>query len=196
MSHNKNQSVSLTLKNNKHPNPMTDPIEARVASTILQTPRELIIGGRTLLVAPPTTATLILASEAIATLPQVILDSEHVVEETLRIARDCRAIGEILAILILGARGLTETKMTTKKNLFGLLSSTSTETIDLKEELAQHLLLHLSPAEMFRLLTELIRDLQLADFFGITTFLIGVNLLRPTREVETETTVSGQSSEA
>ena len=196
MSHKKNQSVSLTLKNNKHPNPMTDPIEARVASTILQTPRELIIGGRTLLVAPPTTATLILVSEAIATLPQAILDSEHVVEETLRIARDCRAIGEVLAILILGARGLTETKTTTKKNLFGLFSSTSTETIDLKEELAQHLLLHLSSAEMFRLLTELIRDLQLADFFGITTFLIGVNLLRPTREVETETTVSGRSSEA
>ena len=175
---------------------MTDPIEARVASTILQTPRELIIGGRTLLVAPPTTATLILASEAIATLPQVILDSEHVVEETLRIARDCRAIGEILAILILGARGLTETKTTTKKKLFGLVSSTSTETIDLKEELAQHLLLHLPPAEMFCLLTELIRDLQLADFFGITTFLVGVNLLQPTREGETETTASGRSSQA
>lgn len=170
-----------------------DTAEQRVGRAILQQPRSVTIGERTYNVAPPTTATLILASEAISLLPQTKLDEGRIVEETLRIAKDCRGIGDVVAILILGAKGLTEEVSREKSSLFGLRHKKTTEVRDHKAELSAYLLESLSPAELNLLLFDLVKDFQIGDFFGTTTFLLGINILRPTkRGVESETTVSGQ----
>ncbi len=171
-------------------------IEQRVGATILQQPRQISIAGKTYSVAPPTIATLILASEAISLLPQEYLDEEHIVEETLRIAKDCRVLGDILAILILGAKGLTEERTAEECTFFGLRRRRTVRKIDRKRELADELLETLAPRDLSRLISELLRDLQLGDFFGATTSLLEVNLIRATREVGTETTAHGRSSEA
>lgn len=174
--------------------------EQKVGAAVLQKTKQIAVGDRVFSVAPPSTATLILASEAISLLPQQELDKDKIVVESLFIAKDCRVLGDIVAIFILGAKGLTETvtrKVTRrKKGLLGFFGRketvTVTETIDRKAELSKYLLEELPPKELDIALSNLINDFQLGSFFGLTTFLIGINLLRPTKVVESETTVSGQ----
>lgn len=169
---------------------MTKTIEQRVGETVLQQPKEFVIGNKTFTVAPPSVSTLILVSEAISLLPQVQLDKAKIVEEVLFVAKDCRMLGDIAAILILGAKGLKETVTTRKKRFFGLFTRSITETVDRKAELSKWLLEELDTAQLNKLIFELLKDFNLGDFFGTTTFLIEINLLRPTKVVET--TVSGQ----
>lgn len=171
---------------------MIKTIEERVGDTVLQTPREMMIKDRTFTVASPTTATLLIVSEEISHLPQVELDKEKVVEEVLYIAKDCHVLGDIVATLILGSKRLVEAVSVKEKRLFGLFSRTITKKINHKAELSEWLLSELSPTELHQLFIELIKDFQLGDFFGLTTFLIDINLLRPTKVVETETTAFGQ----
>lgn len=185
---------------------MSENIETNVAKTVLQQPEEITVGDTVYRVAPPSAATLILVSEVAARMPQIKLDPERIVDEVLSIARECRPMGEFVAILILGAKGLSETRKvvrTVEKTvyepcLFGLLKRPRVITeaveeevvIDRKEQLAKALLEDLSPRELHNLTARLLTRMQVADFFGLTTFLIETNLLRQTREVGT--TASGQ----
>ena len=173
-------------------------IEAQTASTILQKPEEVVVGNTTYKVAPPSTATLILVSEAVANMPQVNLKSENIVDESLYVAKDCRIEGEIIAIMILGAKGLIETRKVRqtkeKRRLWGLWKQRyeveTEETINRKAELSKQLLEDVSPRELMNLTSRLLQGMQIADFFGLTTFLIEINLLRQTKVVQT--TASGQ----
>ena len=169
---------------------MKKTIEQKVGDAVLQRPKEININGRHFTVAPPSVSTLILASEAISLLPQVQLDKAKIVEEVLFVAKDCRMLGDIAAILILGAKGLKETVTTKRKYFFGLFTRSVNETVDRKEELSKWLLEELDTAQLNKLIFELLKDFNLGDFFGTTTFLIEINLLRPTKVVET--TASGQ----
>lgn len=170
-----------------------------VSETILQQTVEISVGGKKYVQAPPSAATLILASEAISRLPQVVLDPNRVVEECLSIAKDCRSLGEIAAILILGAKHLTETmkvpQTQEKRYLCGLIRRKKVieveKVIDRKAELAKELLENIAPRKLNELVASLLRKMDLGDFFGLTTFLVEINLLRPTK-VETETTAYGQ----
>lgn len=170
---------------------MTKTIEQRVGEAVLQQPKEFVIGNKTFIVAPPSVSTLILVSEAISLLPQVQLDKAKIVEEVLFVAKDCRILGDIAAILILGAKGLKETVTTKRKHFFGLFTRSVNETVDRKAELSKWLLEELDTAQLNKLIFELLKDFNLGDFFGTTTFLIEINLLRPTKVVET--TAFGQS---
>ena len=166
-------------------------IEQRVAETILQKTQKVEIGGVTYEIAPPTTATLILASGLIAQLPAIALDNKKILDETLYIAKDCRVLGDILAVLILGAKNVRTTKEVVKKRLFGLIQGREQVTVDNQAALSAILLENLSPSELNDHLALLLRTMQVSDFFGLTTSLIEVNLLRQTRGV-VETTQFGQ----
>lgn len=154
-------------------------IEQKVAQTVLQQTERIAVGGKTFTVAPPSVATLILVSEAISRLPQHHLDNKKIVDESLSVARDCKVIGDIVATLILGA------KKGRKCGFSALLNSIR------KRRLSRMLLEELTPSELNLLLVRLLKRLQIGDFFELTTFLIEVNLLRPTKVVS-ETTASGQ----
>lgn len=177
----------------------TKTIEEKVAETILQKDIEVTVGGKKYKAAPASTATLILASEAVSRLPEINLDPEKVVEESLSVARECRPLGDIAAILILGAKNLTETVKTRqtveKRRLWGLVKWTEEveveQVIDRKAELAKQILEELSPRALNLLVAQLLQKMELGDFFGLTTFLTEINLMRPTK-VETKTTASGQ----
>lgn len=176
---------------------MEQNIETRVAQTILQQPEEMTIGGKTYKIAPPSVATLILASEVVSHLPQVHLDEEKVVEETLSIAKDCRKLGDLLAILILGAKHINDKverrEKQRKQHLWGLFNTTRTVTITetAKEVLSRELLEDITPRDLQNSVAKIISMMQVGDFFGLTTFLTEINLMRPTK-VETEPTASGQ----
>lgn len=177
---------------------METTIEQKVAREVLQQPEDIKVGDKTYKFYPPSTATLMLASEAISQLPQVKLNEEHLVEEALYAAKDCRKLGEIVAILILGAKHLTETVKAPQAKeyrlLWGLIRFKRTRVvervIDRKAELAKALLEELTPRELHNLTSQMLLRMQVADFFGLTTFLIEINLMRQTREVGT--TASGQ----
>lgn len=172
-------------------------IETKVARTILQQPEEMTIGGKTYTIAPPSVATLILASEVVSHLPQVHLDEDKIVEETLWIAKDCRKLGDLMAILILGARHINDTverrEKRQKRLLWGLIRYTKEETIieTAKEALSRELLEEVTPRDLQNSIGKILFKMQVGDFFGLTTFLTEINLMRPTK-VETEPTASGQ----
>lgn len=174
-------------------------LEQKAAETILQTPVEVNVNGKTYKTAPPSVATLILASEAVSHLPRVVLDPKNVVEESLSIAKDCQALGDIVAIFILGARHLTEKvkvqQTREKRYLWGLFKRKVVveveEVRDRKAELAKELLEDLTPSELYSLTATILQRMNLTDFFGLTTFLIEINLMRQTK-VETKATAFGQ----
>ena len=154
---------------------MEKTIESKVSEAILQKPEIVKIGDETFEVAPPSTATMILLSEAISKLPQVKLDEDHILAEVLAIAKDCNALGEIGAILILGAKRINE------KRFCRILRKSVSE----KERLEKKILQELQPKELNELIAKILKGMQIGDFFGLTTSLLEVNLLRQKREVVT-----------
>ncbi len=175
----------------------TTTVEQKTAAAVLQKPTEVVIGSMTFNIPPPSIATLILVSEAVSKLPAEALDMDKVVEETLSVAKHCHPIGEIIAIFLLGAKRLkspaTETVKKQHSALFGLIKwETKSEVeYDPKAELSEFLLEELTPKEIYDLFAECLKLMQLQDFFGLTTFLTEINLLRPTKVV-TEATAFGQ----
>lgn len=167
------------------PRPTTT--EERVASTILEQPMLIKVGSKEYAVAPPSTATLILASAAASTLPAVSLDEGKLVEATLNIAKDCTPFGDIVATLILGAKHVndqvTRTEERTVKYFGGLLKRrVRVEVSETKrEQLSRELLEELSPRELQSTLAQILQTLEIGDFFGLTTFLLAVNTIRPTK---------------
>lgn len=150
-------------------------IESKVSETILQKPEIVKIGDETFEVAPPSTATMILLSEAISKLPQIKLDEDRILTEVLAIAKDCDALGEIGAILILGAKRINE------KRFCRIWRKSVSE----KERLEKKILQELQPKELNELIAKILKGMQIGDFFGLTTSLLEVNLLRQKREVGT-----------
>lgn len=176
---------------------MQPTLEEKVAQTLLQQDTQIQVGDHTYTIAPPSVATLILASEAISHLPAHQLNPDRAVEETLHVAKDCRALGEVVATLILGAKQvneLVEIRHTTRqRRLWGLFHTTKTSVTmeSRKEHLSRELLENVSPRQLHNIIAQVLSQMQVADFFGITTFLTEINLLRPTK-VETAPTASGQ----
>lgn len=177
--------------------PKKKTIEQQVADTILQRNIATIrIAGKEYNIAPPSIATLILISEIISTLPIVnaILTTDKternrkVFQTVLNNARFFKPLGDIAAVLILGAKGLTEETevITTRRYFFGLFRRKRKEIriVDRRAELADMILDNYSPSQLSDLLVTRLNTLELGSFFSITTSLCEANVLKPTREVE------------
>lgn len=169
---------------------MEETIEQQASKTILQQPIAVVIGDKEYQVAPPSTATLILVSEAISMLPMTEINPENVAFEGLAIAEHCKPIGDIMAILILGAKGVSETRTVTRKRFFGLLKRSTSTVVDRKAELAGKILEEMTPQQLHNAFNRIIGASQIAFFLGTITSLAAINLLKQTK---TKTTVSGQS---
>lgn len=172
-------------------------LEEKAAETILQKAAKINIGGKEYEAAHPSIATLILVSEAVSRLPKRALDSKNLVQECLSVAKDCRVLGDIAAILILGARHINDRENTPqtgrKKRLWGLFGSKVKADTGrtAKERLSQEILETMTPSDLYGTIAMLLQRMDLGDFFGLTTFLSEVNLLRQTK-VENPTTAFGQ----
>ena len=162
---------------------MASKIESKVADTVLQRGRQIEVSGVVYDVSPPTVATLILVSALVSELPKVELSPDDILQESLFIAKDCEVLGDIVAVMILGAKNLTRVKQITKKRFFGLWRVTTAVTVNRQAELAERIRQDLSPQALSSLIGELLTGMEISSFFGLTTSLIGVNLTRATREV-------------
>lgn len=163
--------------------------ERHTAEVILQKKQVIEVGGVEYTVAPPSIATLILVSELVAEMPYVNADSDNVLSETLRVAKDCSLIGDILATLILGANKVMNEKLEATRKRRNTFKRRNRDCKG-RKELAADLLQYKTPEEIADLTVTLLKGMQVASFFGSIAFLSGINLLKPTRE--SETTVSGQ----
>lgn len=168
-------------------------IESRVAATILEKPiGEIEIDGKTYKIAPPSIGTLILISEIVATLPVVNnVPKDQQLNSVLHYAKDYKKLGEIGAILILGANGLI--KETTKKvevihkYLFGMIKRKEIKEIpviiDRKAELADAIIKSVSAKTLYDMIVRRLSELEIGYFFSITTSLSEANIIKPTKEV-------------
>lgn len=164
-------------------------IEQMVASAILEKATDKIeLGGVVYPIADPSIATLILVSELISTLPVVDKDipKELRVYSALHYAKDYKAIGDICAILILGAKNLIVTeKKTIEERILGLFPrKKEVEVITNKQEALSRLILeNIKPSTIFDLIIQRLQDMEIGYFFSITTSLSEANILKPTKEV-------------
>lgn len=166
-------------------------IEKKVADAVLQRAKLIDVGGASYEVAPPSVATLIIVSDLLSSIPKIGVDSESdVLGWTLKNAKDCKFLGDIIATLVLGAKGLEEEKVATKKYLFGLIERKKTVYINHKENLSKKILQDVTPKKLSVLASELLESMEIGFFFQVTTFLVDLNLTKPTK---TKTTAFGQS---
>ena len=171
---------------------MDKTIEQKVAETILQKPLTLKVGNDMYEVRPPSLATLILASEEISKLPDIKINPENLIEDSLANISEYRPLADVLTVLILGAKGLKSRKSEKKSRLFGLVTSEVEVKIDEKANLSAKILEEWTIPQMREAFTSIVSRMGLVDFFALTVSLREVNMLRRTRE--TGTTASGQSS--
>ena len=170
-------------------NTTNDTIESRAADTILENKIGTVeIDGVKYDIAPPTVATLILVSQIISRLPVVErVTGAAVVNVVLHHAKDFDALGELAAVMILGAKNLTEKRevVTYTRKWFGLrrVKHVREEIIDRKSILAERIMLTLPPSELHNLIISRLNNLDIPSFFVITTSLSEANMLKPTREV-------------
>lgn len=178
-------------------------IEKTVTDTILQRSSDsLDIAGNVYPIAPPTPATLILISEQIAEMPEVRLDADNILFEVLNKAKDCKPLGKIVATLILGAKRVNEhrtiivDKVVPKRVFRWNKLRWETEyfhkkqvEVDEFEHLSTLILEECTNKVLREIATKRLNNMQISDFFGLTTSLSEANLLKRTKEVET---VSGE----
>lgn len=171
-------------------------IEQKVAGAILQRKKEVRLGDEVYQVSRPTLGTLILLSEAISRIPEDLSfepqSDDELINVCLKNAKDCRFLGDICAILILGEKGIDRDYKAPGWWPFRRRKK-------LKDHISAKILKEYTTGEVFDTIVGLIHSLEVRDFFAVTTFLQGVNLTRPTRKVGEEeekkrkrTTASGQ----
>lgn len=157
--------------------------EARTADTMLQRPVTVTIGGRDYEAAPPSLATLMLASEAIAELPPVPPSPDNVLSSCLGMARHCGPIARVLAILILGARDCCPRA---PRRQWWQLHRRDTAP-DPVTALARRIATEATPRQLNDMAAQLLGGMQVGDFFALTTFLAEANMTRPTKVVTAAT---------
>lgn len=157
-------------------------IESKVADAILErNVGKIEIDGSVYEIAAPSIATLILVSEIVSQFPIVREDADQVTS-VLHHAKEFRGLGDLAAVLILGAKNLTETR-TIRKKFLGLTVHRKRITVDKQAELAKLFLENIRPSVLLEVIVKRLIDLEVGDFFGITTSLTEVNILKPTKEV-------------
>lgn len=159
-------------------------IERKVADAILEKNiGTLEIDGKQYNIAPPSIATLILVSEIVAGLPIVEkVDNKQIVYSVLHHAKDFKALGEMAAVLILGAK---ESKRNEKKpRFYRIRHFFGYEYKPTKDELAEIILQNVRPTVLFDVIIQRLKDMEVSSFFAITTSLSEANILKPTKEVE------------
>lgn len=149
-------------------------VENKVADAILQRPQDIKIKGRKIAVYPPTTATLIMVSECIADLPT--FEGENLVAEVLKKAKETKPIARALAIMLLGAKRVESDKK---------VWIAPFKRISEVDWLTDVILNDMTIEQVVSLFSARLEQMQIGDFFALTTSLKGANLTKPTKEVET-----------
>lgn len=172
------------------------PFEQRVAEAILQGSlkgKAFEIGGEKYTVTEPTPATLMMVSAEVTKIPQVNANTDNVLHEILRTAKDTEVLGKIAAILIIGAKRIKEHRQKTvclsseRLNFFKRITTSfkrKERTVEEIDWLSEYLLDNVTIKTLAELISVRLAEMQIGDFFGLTTSLSAVNIIKATKEVE------------
>lgn len=155
-------------------------MEQEVSKTILQQPETIVIGKETYQVAPPTFATLIMFSGFVAQLPKEELSTETPIASLLAQGENLENICKALSCIIIGAKDFY-TEEVEKKNRFFSFFQKKNKTPKTKGEQLYEKLLHTDVGEISKIFYRLLSLMQLKDFFQLTTSLIQMNIIKPTK---------------
>ena len=157
---------------------MKNTLEQNVADIILQNSEEIKIGDKIVKVPQPVTSTLIEVSKYISFIPEMKIsdDVEEVLAEVLRYAHESDSFADILAIMMLGRKRLTETLIERKYLIFR-----KTKVVNNQAIVKDWLLDNFNSDELYQLMSELFKMLKVDFFLAITTFLKEVNLTKKTK---------------
>lgn len=172
-------------------------MEQRAADTLLQTPARVRLGGRDFSAAPPSVATLARLSGVVSGLPRFDAGlfaaggdgggDERFLQRVIANAEGCGALGEAVAVLLLGARGFDRRAgRGWGRWRFWARGGGETE----GQRLGRWLYEHATPRELYTAFARLIGGMQVTDFFALTAFLHEANMLR--RREAVATTASGR----
>jgi hypothetical protein len=153
-------------------------VEKKVSEAILQQQQQITVDGKTYTYGKPSVATIIMISELASELPIVdtAIKQSDIVGEVLRIAKDSKVIGRIVATIILGAKRI--------KQMQGEIPKTHWWQKRKKnelDELSEAVLLTMTPQEIAKLISEQLINLEIGSFFGVTASLANQNALKPTK---------------
>lgn len=157
-------------------------IEKDTAKTILQHNFDILLSGKVFSVRPPSMATLIAMSEYIASLPFIDIKSKDALSNALSNASSYEPVVDAIVTVIIGER-----KPDTLNSIQRLRYNRR------KRRLRALVMQDASLAEIEHAIITIINSMELENFFGVITFLAGLNLTKATKV--NSTTASGQPSE-
>lgn len=160
-------------------------MEQQVSETILQQRQSVKIGETTYRVAPPSFATLILFSSFVSQLPKEELSTQTPIASLLSQGEKLENICKAMASVILGAKEFHKEinySQEAKKSFWCIFSKKkTTKNTQTKGEFLTEKILHLDISEVSKIFIELLNLMKLHDFFQLTTSLIEMNIVKPTK---------------
>lgn len=159
-------------------------MEEKVAQTLLEEPTIVTIEGEAYQVAPPSIFTLVRASKYISKIPTDTISEGNIFGSIIYNAEDYENIAWAISVIVLG-NDFTEVE-TYPKWQFWKRKKSVTKGENLVKKLMKTPITEVTDA-FFKVLGLI----DIRAFFVITTSLKGMMITKPTKEVETETTASG-----
>lgn len=185
------------MEDSNNTNTENKTLEQRVVDTLVLgklTGNTLDVGGETYTFADPTPATIMMVSAEVSKMPSIDSNTKNVLYEVLLKAKDARPIGRIAAILLLGAKRIKEGHMVQSLRREKRWSWRKLRFIDTQVEggskteleyLTDKILEEITTKTLASFIGKRIGEMQVGDFFGLTTSLSAINMIRATKEVET-----------
>lgn len=159
-------------------------MEEQVAQTLLEEPTTVTIGGEAYKVAPPSIFTLVRASKYISKIPTDTISEGNIFGSIIHNAEEYENIAWAISAILLGKK-FTEI-VTYPKWQFWRKKNNVT-----KGEMLAKKLINTPITEVSAAFFKVLGQIDIRAFFVITTSLKGMMITKPTKEVETETTASG-----
>lgn len=159
-------------------------MEEQVAQTLLEEPTTVTIGGEAYKVAPPSIFTLVRASKYISKIPTDTISEGNIFGSIIHNAEEYENIAWAISAILLGKK-FTEI-VTYHKWQFWRKKNNVT-----KGEILAKKLINTPINEVSSAFFKVLGQIDIRAFFVITTSLKGMMITKPTKEVENETTASG-----
>ena len=159
-------------------------MEEQVAQTLLEEPTTVTIGGEAYKVAPPSIFTLVRASKYISKIPTNTISEGNIFGSIIHNAEEYENIAWAISAILLGKK-FTEI-VTYPKWQFWRKKNNVT-----KGEILAKKLINTPINEVSSAFFKVLGQIDIRAFFVITTSLKGMMITKPTKEVENETTASG-----
>ena len=156
----------------------------KVAQTLLEEPTTVTIEGEAYQVAPPSIFTLVRASKYISKIPTDTINETNILGSIIHNAEEYENIAWAIAVILLGNH-FTEV-VTYPKWQFWRKNKNVT-----KGEMLAKKLINTPITEVSAAFFNMLAQMDIRPFFVITTSLKGMMITKPTKEVENETTASG-----